>query len=158
LRNHGEDASRLHVEPGYCSRLHGLQAAFLSEKLPHLEQWNSLRMQTASLYDRLLESSGVLLPGRANGVSHVFHLYVIRVRDRDRFRADLATRGIQTGIHYAVPLHLEPAFSGIAGVRGEFAVAERAAEAMVSLPMYPFMERQDVIRVADAVTEVALRD
>lgn len=158
LRNHGEDASRLHVEPGYCSRLHGLQAAFLSEKLPHLDNWNSLRMQTASLYDRLLESSGAVLPGRASGVSHVFHLYVIRVRDRDHFRAELAERGIQTGIHYAVPLHLEPAFAGIAGSRGEFSVAERAAESIVSLPMFPFMEREDVVRVADAVKEAVLRD
>jgi dTDP-4-amino-4,6-dideoxygalactose transaminase len=151
LRNHGEDASRLHVESGYCSRLHALQAAFLSAKLPHLERWNSMRTQTAALYDRLLARSGVVLPGRAEGVSHVFHLYVIRVGSRDRLRAELADQGIQTGIHYAVPLHLEPAFAGLGYSRGEFPVAERAAASIVSLPMYPFLSEDEVARVAEAV-------
>jgi dTDP-4-amino-4,6-dideoxygalactose transaminase len=154
LRNHGEDASRLHVEPGYCSRLHGMQAAFLSEKLPHLEHWNSLRMQSATLYDDLLASSGVVLPGRAEGVSHVFHLYVIRVHNRDRLRSELAEQGIQTGIHYEVPLHLEPAFSSLGYSKGEFPVAERAAASIVSLPMYPFLNYDEVARIAEAVTEV----
>jgi dTDP-4-amino-4,6-dideoxygalactose transaminase len=151
LRNHGEDASRLHVESGYCSRLHALQAAFLSAKLPHLERWNSMRTQTAALYDRLLARSGVVLPGRAESVSHVFHLYVIRVGSRDRLRAELADQGIQTGIHYAVPLHLEPAFAGLGYSRGEFPVAERAAASIVSLPMYPFLSEDEVARVAEAV-------
>jgi dTDP-4-amino-4,6-dideoxygalactose transaminase len=155
LRNHGEGASRLHLEPGYCSRLHGLQAAFLSVKLPHLEHWNSLRTHAATLYDSLLGSSDVILPGRATGVSHVFHLYIVRVRDRDAFRARLADRGIQTGIHYAVPLHLEPAFVGLGYSEGEFPVAERAAREIVSLPMYPFISDDDVARVAQVVSEVS---
>ncbi len=155
LRNHGEDASRLHVESGYCSRLHGMQAAFLSAKLPHLEHWNSLRMQSATLYDQLLGSSGVILPGRAAGVSHVFHLYVVRVHNRDRLRTELSDQGIQTGIHYAVPLHLEPAFADLGYSLGEFPVAERAAESIVSLPMYPFLGDDEVARVAEAVGEVA---
>lgn len=128
LRNHGEDASRLHVEPGYCSRLHGLQAALLTEKLPHLDHWNSLRMQAAALYDDLLSSTDVVLPGRAEGVNHVFHLYVIRARNRDKLRSELAERGIQTGLHYAVPLHLEPAFAEFGYARGEFPVV-RALDA-----------------------------
>jgi len=155
LRNHGEDASRLHIEPGYCSRLHALQAALLTEKLPHLEHWNSLRMQAASLYDDLLSSADVVLPGRADGVSHVFHLYVIRARNRDGLREQLAGRGIQTGIHYAVPLHLEPAFSGLGYARGEFPVAERAASSIVSLPMYPYLGSEEVARVSEAVCEAA---
>ncbi len=154
LRSHGEDASRLHVEPGYCSRLHGLQAALLSEKLPHLDRWNEMRMGSASLYDGLLASADAVLPGRSEGVNHVFHLYVIRVRDRDGFRTSLAERGIQTGIHYAVPLHMEPAFSNLGYALGEFPVAESAASSMVSLPMFPFLEDEEVARVADAVSEV----
>jgi len=154
LRNHGEDQSRLHVEPGYCSRLHALQAALLTEKLPHLEHWNSLRMQAASLYDDLLSPADVVLPGRADGVSHVFHLYVIRARNRDRLRERLADRGIQTGIHYAVPLHLEPAFSELGYARGEFPVAEQAASSIVSLPMYPYLGSEEVARVSEAVCEV----
>jgi len=153
LRSHGEDESRLHIEPGYCSRLHGLQAAFLAEKLPYLEHWNEQRMQTASLYDDLLSSAGVILPGRAEGVSHVFHLYPVRLPERDRVRAELATKGIQTGIHYPVPLHLEPAFADLGYARGDFPVAEKAAVSMVSLPMYPFLEYDTVVRVAEAVAE-----
>jgi dTDP-4-amino-4,6-dideoxygalactose transaminase len=156
LRNHGEDASRLHVELGYCSRLHALQAAMLSVKLPRLDHWNSMRAEAASLYDELLSSADVILPGRADGRSHVFHLYVIRARQRDALREELARRGIQTGIHYAVPLHLEPAFAHLGYVEGEFPVAERAAETIVSLPMYPFIESEEVARVAEAVCEVSV--
>jgi dTDP-4-amino-4,6-dideoxygalactose transaminase len=154
LRSHGEDASRLHVEPGYCSRLHGMQAAFLSQKLPHLDRWNQMRMDSAALYDELLGSSSAVLPGRSDGVSHVFHLYVVRVRNRDRVRQALMERGIQTGIHYAVPLHLEPAFSDLGYLPGEFPIAEAAANSMVSLPMYPFLLEQEVARVAEAFAEV----
>lgn len=155
LRNHGEGPSRLHIEPGYCSRLHGLQAALLSVKLPHLEEWNSMRMQAAALYDDLLRTSGVILPGRNDGVTHVFHLYVIRVHDRDKVRAELADRGIQSAIHYAVPLHLEPAFSNLEYPRGRFPVAERAATSILSLPMYPFIDYEEVARVAETVVEVS---
>jgi dTDP-4-amino-4,6-dideoxygalactose transaminase len=151
LRNHGEDASRLHVESGYCSRLHGIQASFLSAKLPHLEQWNSMRVQTAALYDQLLAQSGSILPGRAEGVSHVFHLYVIRVDNRDELRAQLSDQGIQTGIHYAVPLHLEPAFADLGYGPGAFPVAEQAAKSIISLPMFPFLSEAEVERVAEAV-------
>jgi len=154
LRNHGEDASRLHVEPGYCTRLHSLQAAFLAEKLPYLDEWNALRMRAAGLYDDLLGSTDVVVPARNPGVTHVFHLYVIRVRDRDRVREELGERGIQTGIHYAVPLHLEPAFAHLGYVAGEFPVAERAARSILSLPMYPYLDYDEVARVCDAVAEV----
>jgi len=157
LRNHGEDASRLHVESGYCSRLHSLQAALLSEKLPHLEEWNAQRVRSADLYDTLLAPIGVTLPGRNQGVSHVFHLYVVRMENRDAARERLAAAGVQTAIHYAVPLHLEPAFAYLGYVRGDFPVAERAAASIVSLPMYPFMRDEEVGRVAAAVGEV-LRD
>lgn len=155
LRNHGEDASRLHVESGYCSRLHGLQAAFLSEKLMYLEEWNALRVQAAALYDDLLSETDVRLPGRAEGATHVFHLYVVRLRERDRMRQLLAERGIQTGIHYALPLHLEPAFSSLGYRRGEFPVAETAAASMVSLPMHPYIEYDEVNVVTEAIKDVA---
>lgn len=155
LRSHGEDANRLHVELGYCSRLHGLQAGFLSVKLPLLDRCNAMRAASAALYDQLLAPLGITLPGRAPGVSHVFHLYVIRTRDRDRMRAALAERGVQTGVHYAVPLHLEPAFAYLGYREGQFPIAEAAAASMISLPMYPFLQDEEVTYVADAVGEVA---
>lgn len=153
LRNHGEDASRLHVEPGYCSRLHGLQAALLSAKLPRLDYWNTLRGQAASFYDDLLGDADLRLPGRDEGVSHVFHLYVVRLCERDAVRQALSESGIQTGIHYAMPLHLEPAFASLGYSRGAFPVAERAASMILSLPMYPFITEGEVARVAAAIVE-----
>lgn len=155
LRSHGEDSNRLHMELGYCSRLHGLQAGMLSAKLPLLDQCNSMRAEAAGLYDELLAPLDVVLPGRAPGVSHVFHLYVMRVAERDRVRAALAERGVQTAIHYAIPLHLEPAYASLGYRAGEFPVAEAAAQSMISLPMYPYIEADEVAYVANAVGEVA---
>ena len=155
LRNHGEEgSSRLHVESGYCTRLHTLQAAFLNEKLPYLDEWNALRMRAAALYDDMLAPADVVLPVRRDGVTHVYHLYVIRVSDRDQVRQELGERGIQTGIHYAVPLHLEPAFADLGYSAGDFPVAERAAASILSLPMYPYIEFDEVARVCEAVGEV----
>jgi dTDP-4-amino-4,6-dideoxygalactose transaminase len=154
LRNHGEDSSRLHVESGHCTRLHALQAAFLNEKLPLLDEWNALRMRAAALYDDILAPADVVLPVRRDGATHVYHLYVVRVSDRDQVREELAGRGIQTGIHYAVPLHLEPAFAHLGYSAGDFPVCERAAASIVSLPMYPYIEFDEVSRVGEAVTEV----
>ncbi len=153
LRNHGEAEDRLHVEPGYCSRLHSLQAAFLQEKLPYLDEWNALRMRAAELYDDMLSGSNVVTPVRREGSTHVYHLYVVRVQERDRVRAELADAGIQTGIHYAVPLHLEPAFVYLGYAEGDFPVAEKAAREILSLPMYPYIDYDEVARVSEAVKE-----
>jgi dTDP-4-amino-4,6-dideoxygalactose transaminase len=155
LRNHGEDDRRLHVESGYCSRLHGLQAAFLRAKLPFLEEWNSLRIETAGLFDDALADSGIITPATAPGALHVHHLYVVRVRERDRVRQALAERGIQTAIHYAVPLHLEPAFAGCGYARGDFPVAERVVGEILSLPMYPYISEDEALGAAAALREVA---
>jgi dTDP-4-amino-4,6-dideoxygalactose transaminase len=154
LRAHGENAERLHVEPGYCSRLHGLQAAFLAAKLPHLDSWNAMRAAAADRYDDGLAGAGVVLPEVAPGASHVYHLYVIRVEDRGAFRAELGARGIQTAVHYAWPLHVEPAFAFLGYRRGEFPKAEAAIERIVSLPMYPHLLFDEVDRVIAAVREV----
>jgi dTDP-4-amino-4,6-dideoxygalactose transaminase len=154
LRAHGENAERLHVEPGYCSRLHGMQAAFLAAKLPHLDSWNAMRAAAADRYDAGLHGAGVVTPAVAPGASHVYHLYVIQVDGRDGFRAELGARGIQTAVHYAWPLHVEPAFAFLGYRRGEFPKAEAAVERIVSLPMYPYLLFDEVDRVIAAVREV----
>ncbi len=154
LRAHGENAERLHIEPGYCSRLHGLQAAFLSAKLPHLDSWNAMRTAAAERYDEGLAKCGAVRPTVAPGASHVYHLYVVQVDDRAAFRAALGERGIQTAIHYAWPLHIEPAFSFLGYRRGEFPNAEAAVARIVSLPMYPYLLFDEVDRVVDAVKGV----
>ena len=155
LRNHGEDSSRLHVESGWCSRLHGLQAAVLRAKLPHLDDWNARRIASAHMYDGALWGSGVVPPIAAQGAKHVYHLYVVRSTQREALREALNERGIQTGIHYAVPLHLEPAFAMCGYAPGEFPVAEQAAREIVSLPMYPYLTDDEVLGVSAQVAEVA---
>jgi len=151
LRNHGEDANRLHVESGYCSRLHALQAALLRVKLPHLDEWNSGRRQVAALYDEALAALPAAIPVARPGAHHVYHLYVVQVEDRDEVRARLGEREIQTGIHYAVPLHLEPAFSDLGYARGDFPVAEDVTTRILSLPMYPYLTYEEVASVSTAL-------
>ena len=153
LRNHGEDASRLHVESGYCSRLHGLQAALLRAKLPHLDEWNALRRQAASQYDEAFAGLPVKTPVVRPSAHHVYHLYVVQVEDRDAVRASLAEQQVQTAIHYAVPLHLEPAFSDLGYARGDFPVAEAVIRRILSLPMYPYLESGEISAVRSALEE-----
>lgn len=157
LRAHGEDEDRLHTVSGYCSRLHGMQAAFLRAKLPKLPSWNESRRLSAEIYELELADTGVITPSVMPGSEHVFHLYVAQVPDRDAFRSYLGERGIQTGVHYPVPLHLEPAFAQLGYARGDFPVAERVASQIVSLPMFPHMTEQEVEYVAE-VASAALQD
>jgi dTDP-4-amino-4,6-dideoxygalactose transaminase len=153
LRSHGEDANRAHVDVGLTSRLHGLQAAFLRAKLPQLAAWNQRRRAAASRYEAVLGGNGVVLPTVAPDSEHVFHLYCVRVANRDDVRRSLSQRGVQTGIHYQTPLHLEPAFAFLGGVPGDFPVAEKAASEIVSLPMHPHLTQADIELVALALEE-----
>lgn len=153
LRCHGEDAERNHIEPGYCSRLHGIQAAFLRAKLPRLSAWNDSRRETARSYGDALADSALTLPVAMPGSDHVYHLYVARVENRDVFRSYLADRGIQTGVHYPTPLHLEPAFASDRFPAGSFPVAERTSSQIVSLPMFPYMTEAEIRRVAGTAAQ-----
>lgn len=154
IRSHGEDQDRTHVDLGWTSRLHGMQAAFLRAKLPVLAQWNARRREVAARYTSALSGiDGVRLPVTAPGAEHVFHLYCVRVANRDAVRARLAERGVQTGIHYKTPLHLEPAFAHTGGRPGDFPVAEAAISEILSLPMHPFVTEDEVGRVAAALAE-----
>ena len=140
LRNHGQEDKYTHRVIGYCDRLHNLQAAFLSAKLPHLDEWNDSRRLTATRYDAMLAGvSGVKHLATIDDVVHVHHLYVILVNDRDRVREALAAAGIETGIHYPVPLHLTPAYGSLGYAVGDFPVAEELAERSMSLPMHPYL-------------------
>jgi dTDP-4-amino-4,6-dideoxygalactose transaminase len=137
---------------GYNSRLDELQAAFLRVKLPHLDRWNARRREIAQRYaEGLAGLPGMTLPDRTPG--HVFHLYVVRVRDRETVRARLAERGVATGVHYPVPLHQQPAFEPFAPatrLRG----AEEACRQVLSLPIFPQLSNDEVDGVIGAVREV----
>jgi dTDP-4-amino-4,6-dideoxygalactose transaminase len=156
LRDHGQAKKYYHDMEGYNGRLDSIQAAFLRIKLQHLTEWNEQRRKRASLYAELLVHCGgpAILPAAAPWAKPVYHLYVIRVEDRDGFMAKLAAHNIGTGVHYPIPLHLQKAYSHLGVREGDFPVSERLAREIVSLPMFPTLTDIEQKRVCDAVTEV----
>ena len=157
LRNLGTTAKYHHPEVGFNSRLDSLQAVVLSAKLKHLDAWNDLRRAAANRYMRLLEDlEEVNLPSVLPGNDHNWHLYVVRVPDRDRVRQRLQDEGIGAGVHYPIPIHLQGAFSYLGYRPGDFPVAERLAGQILSLPIYPGITEGDQERVADCLRK-ALR-
>jgi len=154
MRNYGQRAKYQHAYLAWNRRLDTLQAAILRIKLKRLDAWNSARRRWASLYDELLERTGVVTPHVSPDVEHVYHLYVIQVERRDQLQNDLSARGIGTGIHYPIPIHLQEAYQGLGFGAGSFSVTESAATRILSLPMYPEMTEQDVRRVANAVRDL----
>jgi dTDP-4-amino-4,6-dideoxygalactose transaminase len=154
MRNYGQRAKYDHVFLAWNRRLDTLQAAVLRVKLRHLDQWNTARKTIASLYGELLAGSSAALPRTAPGAEHVYHLFVVQVEQRQRVHEELAARGISTGIHYPVPIHLQEAYRERGFHTGAFPVTEAAASRVLSLPMYPEMTESDVRRVAAAVNEL----
>jgi dTDP-4-amino-4,6-dideoxygalactose transaminase len=151
LRDYGQPRKYHHAYLGYNRRLDELQAAVLRAKLPRLDDWNAARARAADWYDGALGRLPYGRPARAADATHVFHLYVIRVRGRDAARAHLDTRGIRTGIHYPVPVHLQEACADLGYRRGDFPVTEVAAEETLSLPMYPEITEAQVRLVSEAL-------
>ena len=152
LRNYGASRKYLHTDAGTNSRLDTLQAAVLHVKLPYLADWNRDRVTLAQKYDILLEglrSSGIIPIQNQSGSGHAYHLYVIRVLescflDRQTLQEKLSQAGIQTGIHYPIPCHLQPALTGLGYTSGDFPYAETLAEQVLSLPMYPYLNDTQV--------------
>jgi dTDP-4-amino-4,6-dideoxygalactose transaminase len=148
LRDHGSAHKYEHVEVGLNSRLDEIQAAVLRTKLRHLDAWNERRVEHARTYDALLADLPVDRPVTRSGVGHVFHLYVIQADGRDRLREALSDRGIATGIHYPLPIHLQPAVAGAGRVSGDLRVTEAVASRILSLPIYAEIEGEQLSYVA----------
>jgi dTDP-4-amino-4,6-dideoxygalactose transaminase len=151
LANHGRLEKYVHEVEGGNSRLDTVQAAVLEVKLRHLAAWNAARRARAVVYHELLRGLPVVVPFAAPETDPVYHLYVIRVARRDEVQKALAMRGIDTGIHYPVPLHLQPAYRSLGLAPGAFPVAERAAREVLSLPMYPELTAEQQTRVVEAL-------
>jgi len=151
LRNYGQRVKYTSEIVGYNRRLDTLQAAMLRVKLPHLDGWNAARREHAARYAEALADLPLVRPVTREGVEHVWHLYVVRVPDRDTVRERLAAEGIETGIHYPVPVHLQPACADLDYLPGSFPVTEAAAAQIVSLPIYPELPEDAPRRVADAL-------
>jgi dTDP-4-amino-4,6-dideoxygalactose transaminase len=154
LRNHGQSAKYLSSEPGWNSRLDEMQAAILRVKLRHLSNWQRARQSNAAEYTRLLNQiPGVMPPCTPDGFEHVFHQYTIRVERRDALQHFLSARKISSTIYYPYPLHLQPLYASLGHKRGDFPHAERAAQEVLSLPMYPELGKEQIARVVDAIAE-----
>lgn len=149
---HGSAVKYEHIEVGFNSRLDTLQAVVLRAKLRRLRQWNQQRQQAAATYDELLAGAeGVRTPTTLPGNTHVWHLYVVRVDHRDEVLADLHADGVGAGIHYPVPVHLSPAMSSLGYQRGAFPVTEKAADQILSLPIFPGITRDQQERVVEVL-------
>jgi dTDP-4-amino-4,6-dideoxygalactose transaminase len=152
LRNHGQSSRNQHALVGWNSRLDGIQAAILGIKLRHLDANNRLRQLQAKRYDRgLADLPEVIRPVVAENSSHVFHIYAVRVDQRRHLIAALGDKGISCGVHYPLPIHLQPAYRSLGYKRGDFPVAERCAAEFVSLPLFPEMTAGQVAHVIGAV-------
>jgi dTDP-4-amino-4,6-dideoxygalactose transaminase len=156
LRDHGQSRRYHHEEVGFNARMEGIQGAVLGVKLPHLDAWNHARARHAEAYSMGLADTGIEVPGVRADRDHVFHLYVIRTAERDELREHLAKRSIQTGLHYPIPVHLQPAYASLGYREGDFPVAERWAREGLSLPMYPELERLQLDEVILGVRSFAI--
>lgn len=154
LRDFGQGRKYEHVAVGGNERLDTLQASVLRVKLRHLDRWTELRREHAAAYTELL-SGVVRTPLVASWALPVWHLYVIRLANREELRQALAEVDIASGMHYPTPLHLQPALSVLGYQKGDFPVAEEWANTLLSLPMFPELERAEVERVVDVVSRVA---
>jgi dTDP-4-amino-4,6-dideoxygalactose transaminase len=153
LRNYGQTGKYKHVIKGYNRRLDTLQAAVLRVKLPYLDTWNDARRKHAAHYSCFLTGAGVSTPYECTQGNSVWHLYVIRTTYRDELQVYLAERGIATGIHYPIPIHLQPAYSDLGYKPGSFPVAEQCARECLSLPMYAELTNTAIEYIADAIRQ-----
>ena len=155
LRDWGSERKYEHRLKGFNYRMDGIQGAILRVKLRYLERWTEARRSRAALYDRLLAGADVATPRVRADVRHVYHVYTLRTRARDRYLDALKAHGIGAAIHYPVPVHLQPAHADLGHGPGDFPHAERAASEVLSLPMFPELTDAQVEVIATAVRSVA---
>jgi dTDP-4-amino-4,6-dideoxygalactose transaminase len=153
LRNIGQKVKYYHEVKGFNHRLDTIQAAVLTIKLPHLDDWNASRRRAAATYADLLADLPIVNPTTAGYAEHIFHLYVVRVANREALMSHLKEKGIATGLHYPIPIHLQPAYAELGYKHGDFPVTESYAETIVSLPIFPELDDEKVAYVVDAIRE-----
>lgn len=150
MRNDGSRKKYYHEMIGFKSRLDTIQAAVLNVKLKYLDKWNNLRREHAKLYNELLNGI-VKTPEEMDYAKHVYHLYVIRTDERDGLQKYLTDKGISTVIHYPIPIHLQEAYKGLNHKEGDFPITERLAKSILSLPMFPELEDEEIEYVSDCI-------
>ena len=156
LRNHGQSSRYESSEAGWNSRLDEIQAAILGVKLQHLPEWQHARQAHAAAYTRMLAGlNGIVTPHVSIGCEHVFHQYTIRAQKRNELQKFLTERGIGNAVYYPVPLHLQGLYASLGYKAGDFPEAERAAQEVLSLPMYPELTNTQIERVSGAIAQFA---
>jgi dTDP-4-amino-4,6-dideoxygalactose transaminase len=153
LRDHGSIRKYEHRVPGYNFRMEGLQGGMLSVKLKYLDSWNERRRACATRYNELLSDSSLILPTEMPYARHVYHLYVVQADERERLRQELSASGIESGLHYPIPLHLSEAYLALGYRGGDFPVTEHLAGRILSLPMYPDLTERQIEHVASVLRE-----
>jgi dTDP-4-amino-4,6-dideoxygalactose transaminase len=151
LRNHGRRSKYLHEVKGYGERIDTLQAAVLAAKLAYLDEWTAARRRLAARYSALLKDTALILPYVAAQAEPAWHLYVVRTPQRDALLEHLQQHGIGAGVHYPVPLHLQPAYADLGYLRGALPVSEEVADTCLSLPLYPEMTEAQQDRVVEVI-------
>ncbi len=157
LRDWGQDRKYHHLLRGFNYRMEGFQGAVLGVKLKYLDRWTESRRKAVEKYNQLLAGCDIQTPTEMPYGRHVYHVYTLRSQDRDGLQAALDSEGIQTGIHYPVPVHLQPAYSDLGYGPGAFPRAEAAAKQVLSLPLYPELPAEAVAQVAEAVKKAVAR-
>lgn len=156
LRSWGEETRYEHKYRGFNYRMDGVQGAVLGVKLRYLEEWTEARRARAALYTAALAGSPAIPPVERPGSRHVYHVYVVRLHDRERRRRQLEEAGVQTGVHYPIPVHLQPAYRDLGYEAGDFPVAERAAAEVLSLPIFPELTDGQIQMIADCLLTGAI--
>jgi dTDP-4-amino-4,6-dideoxygalactose transaminase len=151
LRNYGQSDKHVHDIEGFNTRLDELQAKLLRVKLAYLDAWNDMRRHNAALYKKELQGLPVVLPDEAPWAHHVYHLYVIRSKERDALRQYLSEHGVSTLIHYPTPIHLQKAYRSLGMGKGSFPNAESVALEIISLPMYPALREDEIFYVCQCI-------
>lgn len=151
MRNCGQRVKNVHELSPFNHRMDSIQAAILRVKLPHLNQWLEARRRLAELYKQFLSDAPVITPVEPEGYRHIYHLYVIRIQDRDGLQAQLKERGIGTAIHYPIPVHQQPFYMQNGQTQGPYPVTEKICSEILSLPMYPELTEEQVEIVASEI-------
>jgi dTDP-4-amino-4,6-dideoxygalactose transaminase len=151
LRSWGEEVRYEHKYRGFNYRMDGVQGAVLGVKLRYMEEWTESRRSRADLYRQLLHDTDARPPAERPGSRHVYHIFAVRLAQREAWRARLTEAGVQTGVHYPIPVHLQPAYADLGYGRGDFPVSETLADQVLSLPIYPELTDAQVETVAGVI-------
>jgi len=158
IRDHGQEKKYYHGCIGWNARMDGFQGAVLNVKLKHLRAWNEARRTNAAKYNALLDDAdGIITPQEMDYAKHVYHIYAIRTKNRDELILRLGEKGVNCGIHYPVPVHLQNAYASLGLKPGSFPVAEKVASEFVSLPMFAELTEEQIRYTADMVKTLALK-